>query len=124
MKIDPVEQEVKRLASVSGVLSCSLVDVATGMVVHSVTHASEVEPLVEAARDYWQLHDRNGRLFSGLGPLAGIVVAHEQGTINLLPCGRGMVLITLAQRSRVNFSTWPVRVALLRGLVNQQFAET
>jgi len=121
MKVDEVWQEIKRLGAVPGVISCSLVDIATGMVLHSVTHDGEVEPLAEAARDYWHLHDRNGRLFAGLGELLGIVVAHERGTINLLPCGRGMVLVTLAERSRVNFSTWPVRIALLRGLVGQKF---
>lgn len=122
MNADQIEQEVRRLGAVPGVLSCALVDAATGMVLHAVTHDAASEPLVEAARDYWRLHERNGQLFSSLGAVCGIVVAHERGAINLLPCGRGMVLVTLAERARVDFSTWPVRISLLRGLVQQEFA--
>lgn len=121
MSINGIEQEVRRLGAVPGVLSCALVDAATGMVLHSATHAAGSEPLVEAARDYWQLHLRNGRIFSSLGEVCGIAVAHEHGAINLLPCGRGMVFVTLAERGRIDFSTWPVRIALLRGLVQQEF---
>ncbi len=122
MKAGDIGQEVRRLGAVPGVLSCALVDAATGMVLHSVANDPGAEPLVEAARDYWQLHARNGRLFSSLGAVCGIVVAHEHGAINLLPCGRGMVLVTLAERGRIDFSTWPIRIALLRGLVQQEFA--
>lgn len=122
MKPCQIEREVRRLGTIPGVLSCALVDAATGMVLHAVVNTPEAEALMEAARDYWQLHLRNGELFTSLGAMCGIVVTHERGAINLLPCGRGTVLVTLAERGCVDFSTWSVRVALLRGLIRQEFS--
>lgn len=119
MSTDPVSHELAQLAAVPGVIGCALVDAATGMVLHSASRRDDAEPLAEAARDYWQVHKRNGGVFDGLGGAVAILVVHEHGVLNLLPCGDDLVLVTLAERSRVDFSTWPRRMQPLRALVRR-----
>ena len=109
--------EVERIGSTPGVITCTLVDASTGMIYHASGGRPDLEPLAEAARDYWRLHQRNGNLFRDLGPMVGIVVLHEEGVINVMPCGAGVVLVTLAHRNKVNFSSWPTRLQRLQAIL-------
>lgn len=110
-------EEVERIGAAPGVITCSLVDGMTGMVYHATGKRPDLEPLAEAARDYWQLHLRNGGLYRDLGAMLGIVVLHEEGVINVMPCESDAVLVTLAERNRVNFSDWPARLKPLQAIL-------
>ena len=117
MNRQALADEVERVADAPGVITCSLVDVSTGMVYHASGGRPDLEPLAEAARDYWRLHQRQDNLFRDLGPMVGIVVLHEEGVINVMPCGADAVLVTLAERNKVNFSAWPTRLRRLQAIL-------
>lgn len=117
MNHDELALEIQRIASVPGVMTCALVDGPTGMLYHASGGRSDLEPLVEAARDYWQLHQRNDRPYQLLGGLLGVVVVHERGVINVMACTADSILVTLAERNRINFSSWPARLERLRTLL-------
>ena len=114
MKWQQLADEVERIGRTPGVITCTLVDAATGMTCYASGGRPDLEPLAEAARDYWRLHLRNDNLFNGLGPMVGIIVLHEEGVINVMPCSADFVLVTLARRNTVNFSSWPTRLQRLR----------
>ncbi|RZJ02327.1 MAG: hypothetical protein EOO54_26525 [Haliea sp.] len=117
MNREELVREVERLGAVPGVITCSLVDGQTGMVYHTTGSKPELEALAEAARDYWQLHRRNSGLYRDLGAMLGIVVLHQHGVINVMPCAADAVLVTLAERNRVNFSDWPARLKPLQAVL-------
>ena len=112
-----IVEEVERIGAAPGVITCSLVDGLTGMIYHATGSRPDLEPLAEAARDYWQLHRRNESLYRDLGAVLGIVVLHEQGVINVMPCAADAVLVTFAERNRVNFSDWPARLKSLQAIL-------
>lgn len=111
-------EEVERIGRADGVITCSLVDASTGMIYHASGGRPDLEPLAEAARDYWRLHLRNDNLFRDLGSMVGIIVLHEEGVINVLPCSADFVLVTLARRNAINFSSWPSRLHRLRSMLD------
>lgn len=117
MNRQALADEVERIGSAPGVITCTLVDASTGMIYHAAGGRPDLEPLAEAARDYWRLHRRNDNLFRDLGAMVGIVVLHEEGVINVMPCAGDAVLVTLAQRNKVNFSSWPTRMGRLQALL-------
>lgn len=110
--------EVEKLGRTPGVISCALVDGQAGMIFHATGDRPDLEPLAEAACDYWRLHQRGAALYEGLGAMIGIVVLHEEGVINVLACASDAVLVTLAERNRVSFSTWPDQLGTLRTLLD------
>ena len=120
MNRQAIADEVERLGRSPGVIACALVDGNAGFIYHVTGDRPDLEPLAEAACDYWRLHRRNGNFYGDLGPMIGIVVLHERGVINLLSCTPDTVLVTLAERNRVTFSNWPERLAPLRQLMGAQ----
>lgn len=119
-----IVEEVERIGAAPGVITCSLVDGLTGMIYHATGSRPDLEPLAEAARDYWQLHRRNDSLYRDLGAMLGIVVLHEQGVINVMPCAADAVLVTFAERNRVNFSDWPARLKPLQAILQSIGSKT
>jgi hypothetical protein len=114
MNRQAIADEVERLGRTPGVITCALVDGNAGFIYHATGGRPDLEPLAEAACDYWRLHRRHGSFYGDLGSMIGIVVLHERGVINLLSCTADTVLVTLAERNRVAFSSWPERLAPLR----------
>lgn len=113
-------QEIELIGCAPGVITCALVDGPTGMLYHASGGRADLDPLVEAARDYWQLHERNDRPYRLLGGLLGVVVVHEKAVINVMACAAGTVLVTLAERNKVNFSSWPARLRRLEAMLARE----
>jgi len=117
VKTDLINAELRHLAATPGVRLCALVDSQTGMLWLSAGELAGMEHLVEAARDYWRVHQRHGGAFEALGPALGLSVLHETGLVNLLPCGPDLVLVTVAERGKLSLTGWPGRLVLLRSLL-------
>ncbi|MES2973057.1 MAG: hypothetical protein V4757_05590 [Pseudomonadota bacterium] len=117
MNLQELAAEIGRLASTPGVIACSLIDGPTGMIYHT-SGDQDLEPLAEAARDYWQLHRRQASAHQKLGEFIGLVTLHEKGVINVLQCTEDTILVTIAERNRVSFSTWPSQLDRLRQLID------
>ena len=117
VKTDLISAELRHLAATPGVSVCALVDSQTGMVWLSEGEQAGLESLVEAARDYWRVHQRHGNAFGPLGPVLGLSVLHESSLVNVAPCGVELLLVTVAERGRVRFGSWSGRLVLLRSLL-------
>ncbi|KKW69148.1 hypothetical protein AAV94_01825 [Lampropedia cohaerens] len=79
------------------VQGCALVEVASGMVVHSVGSLLKGSALAEAASDYWRHYQRHSSFFEALGPLRYCVLMHAQQRITILPCSEAMVLVLVTR---------------------------
>ena len=117
VKTQAIVSELQHLAATPGVRLCALVDTQTGMVWLAAGEQQGMDSLLEAARDYWRVHQRHGMAFDTLGAAIGITVLHEAGSVNLLPCGQELVLVTVADPGHINFRGWPGRLVLLRSLL-------
>lgn len=77
--------------------ACALVEVTTGMVLHSTGALMEDGALAEAASNYWRIYQRHGSFFETLGPLRYCVLMHQQMRMTIVPCTADMVLVLLSQ---------------------------
>nr|MBP7330371.1 hypothetical protein [Alicycliphilus sp.] len=58
--------------------------------------------------------------FKDLGDLKASVMMHAQGRITLLPCGTGMLLVTLTrQKSDIDWALWQEKTKELARLVDE-----
>jgi hypothetical protein len=114
---DLITAELRYLASTPGVRLCALVDIQTGMVWLAEGRKEGMDGVLEAARDYWRVHQRLGASFEALGAAHAITVRHESAVLNLLPCEPGLVLVTLAEPGRIGLRGWADRLILLRSQV-------
>lgn len=119
MNYQPIEIELHKVARSPGIIACALVAVDTGMICLSTSGESQFEIMAEGARDYWALHHRNGKLFETIGGVKNIYVQHAKGTICIHPCGEKMLLITLADSTKLYWNDWPVTTLALRNAINQ-----
>lgn len=76
---------------------CALVEITTGMVLHSVGELMHSGALAEASSDYWRHYQRHGGFFEALGPLRYCVLIHQHLRITVFPCTQDMVLVLLTK---------------------------
>lgn len=119
MNYQLIELELDKIAKSSGVISCALVAIDTGMVCLSTSRETQFEMIAEGARDYWALHNRNGNIFDTMGRVKNIFVQHAKGTICVQACGKKMLLITLADSTKLHWHDWSATVAGLFKIVRQ-----
>ncbi len=93
------------------------------MVCLSTSRETQFEVIAEGARDYWALHHRNGNIFDTMGKVKNIFVQHVKGTICVQACGKKMLLITLADSSKLHWHDWSATVAGLYKVVRQSEIE-
>ncbi|MDO5288222.1 MAG: hypothetical protein Q4F13_01115 [Pseudomonadota bacterium] len=102
-----------------GLQGCALVEIEAGMVWHHAGYIEGVQTFAEAASDYWRLYQRLAHQFQDLGDLKASVMMHAHGRITLLPCGSGMLLVTLTrQKSEIDWTLWQEKTRALARLVD------
>lgn len=107
------------MAALPGLEGCALVEIEAGMVWHHAGRIDGVQHLAEAASDYWRLYHRLAHQFHDLGELRAQVMMHAQGRLTLLPCGSGMLLVTLTrQQSGIDWNAWQEKTRELARLVD------
>lgn len=122
MNYQLLEFELNKVAASPGIISCALVAIDTGMICLSTSHDVHFEVMAEGARDYWALQHRNGHIFETMGRVKNIFVQHAKGTICIQSCGKTMLLITLADSSKMHWHDWVDTITALRNVVKQSEA--
>ena len=90
------------------------------MVWHHAGQIDGVQNFAEAASDYWRLYGRLADQFKDLGDLRASVLMHTRGRLTLLPCGTGMLLVTLTrQKSAIDWTLWQEKTKELAQLVDE-----
>ena len=108
------------MASLSGVVGCALVEVATGMVWEFSGSIEALTTLAEATSDYWRLYQRLQSNFDQVGELRACVMMHASGRITLLPCGSGLLLVTVTlQNAQIDWAQWQQKTRSLSMVVNR-----
>ncbi|MET4578971.1 roadblock/LC7 domain-containing protein [Ottowia thiooxydans] len=92
-----LREALEAMVEMPGVEGCALVEIEAGMVWHHAGHIEGIQTFAEAASDYWRLYQRLSRQFQDLGDLRASVMMHAYGRITLLPCGEGVLLVTLTR---------------------------
>lgn len=119
MKSAALQDQLAAMAATPGVTGCALVEIEAGMVWHACGHIDATPTLAEAASDYWRLYQRLNHHFSDLGDLRASVMVHTQGRLTLLPCGKGMLLVTVSdQKSPMDWRQWQIQTRDLARLVD------
>ncbi len=104
-----LEEELNLLAKTPGVVACVLVSSDTGMVFLSSSANPEIEIIAEAARDYWVLHQKNGKVFDTLGAVKNVFVQHARAHLSIQMFGNSsMLLVTISRLRSVDWSSWPI----------------
>jgi predicted regulator of Ras-like GTPase activity (Roadblock/LC7/MglB family) len=119
LNYQPIELELNKVAKSPGIIACALVAIDTGMICLATSCENQFEVMAEGARDYWVLHHRNGKIFNAIGAVKNIYVQHAKGTICIQACGEKMLLITLADASKLYWNDWPSITISLRNAIHQ-----
>ena len=120
MNAERLRSEIERMGNMPGLDGCALVEIEAGMVWHAAGHIEDVQFVAEAASDYWRLYRRLNQHFASLGDLRACVMLHQQGRITLLPCGSGMLLVTLSrQTAEVDWNAWQLQTRKLASMVDE-----
>ncbi len=115
-----LEIELALLAKTPGVIACVLVSADTGMVFLSSSKNAQIEVMAEAARDYWVLHQKNGKVFEALGAVRNVFVQHERAHLSVQMFGNASVLlVTIAKLKSVDWSSWPASTKKISELLSQ-----
>ena len=118
MKRHALEQALEALAALPGVLGCAVVDTDGGMAWQTAGPDPVLQPLAEAASDYWRMFLRRRGDFAVLGDIRALVVMHQRGRLTLAGCGEQLLLVCLsAEPDRVDWTAWKARVARLQQAV-------
>ncbi len=121
MKQQALRDKLDAMARLPGVNGCALVEIDAGMVWHHAGQIEGVQTFAEAASDYWRLYGRLAGQFQGLGELRASIMMHAHGRITLLPCGGGMLLVSLTagQKPGLDWTQWQAQAHELALLVDQ-----
>ena len=113
-----MEREVDAMAAMDGIAGCAVVDTQAGMAWYTAGPADTLQPLAEAASDYWRMFLRRRDDFRGLGEIRALVVMHAEGRLTLAGCGEQLLLICLSSEpDRVDWRAWKARVGALQQAV-------
>jgi hypothetical protein len=108
-----VQHVLARMARMTGMRSCAVVDLDTGMVWHAAGEAGDVA-LSEAASDYWRLCRRQ-TAFAALGATRAQVAIHDRSRLTIIPCGLGLLLVSISEEpDAVQWPAWRLEVGHLR----------
>lgn len=120
MKQKQLRDALESMAALPGLEGCALVEIEAGMVWHYAGQIDGVQTFAEAASDYWRLYHRLADQFKGLGDLKASVMMHADGRITLLPCGTGMLLVTLTrQNAAIDWTLWQEKTKELARFVDE-----
>ena len=120
MSAQQLQSSLDDMAALPGVVGCALVEIETGMVWHSAGAITDLTALAEAASDYWRLYQRLHTNFEQVGKLRACVMMHDAGRITQLPCGNGMLLVTISlQQANVDWPQWQAKTKSLAALVGR-----
>lgn len=115
-----MRETISAMASVADVLGCALVGTEDGLIWYQVNKGMNIQPLCEAAVNYWRLHDRMASQFENIGPLFGCVMLHSKGRITMLPSGKDAILIAITEANPdIDWKAWQQQTRELAHLVNQ-----
>lgn len=118
MKQIQLKEALDAMARTPGVDGCALVEIEAGMVWYHAGTIDDVQTFAEAASDYWRLHNRLAPQFEKLGDLRAFIIAHTQGRLTLLPCGKGMLLLALTRhQTAMDWTQWQKETKKLALLV-------
>jgi predicted regulator of Ras-like GTPase activity (Roadblock/LC7/MglB family) len=113
-----LEAELDSLAQLPGMRGCAVIDTDAGMAWHTAGDAQLLQPIAEAASDYWRLFLRRRGDFEGLGEIRALVVMHAKGRITLAGCGEQLLLVCLSHEpDRVDWNRWKAGVGSLQKVV-------
>jgi len=113
-----LHSELKLLATTPGVIACVLVSVDTGMIFLSSAKNDQIDVMAEAARDYWVLHQKNGKVFDALGSVRNVFIQHERAHLSVQMFGNSSVLlVTIAKLRSVDWSYWPANTKKISELL-------
>lgn len=106
-----IHRHLSELAAFDGMRSCSLVECGSGLVVHSageMTDTADVEPLSEAAVEFWRVHARVKQNLAALGGLNLAMLSFQQGWLALTACPGDptLLLVAVARSQAVDWPGW------------------
>ncbi len=103
-----MEQHLAELAAFEGVRGCSLVECVSGLVVHSAGDFPDVEPLSEAAVEFWRVHARVKSNFIALGNLNLAMLAFQKGWLAVTACqvDPTLLLVAVTRTQSVDWAGW------------------
>lgn len=87
---------LREIVAQPGIRASALVELSTGMVVLWEGPA-DLLPVAEAASDYWRLCTRQEQVLGVLGPPLAQVLMHADTRVTIIPCGDGLLLVTLSK---------------------------
>jgi predicted regulator of Ras-like GTPase activity (Roadblock/LC7/MglB family) len=118
MKSDRMQRELEAMAAMHGVIGCAVIDTDGGMAWHTAGAAEAVQPMAEAASDYWRMFLRRRGDFGALGEIRALVVMHARGRLTLAACGAQLLLVSLTDEpDTVDWRAWKARVGALQQAV-------
>jgi hypothetical protein len=103
-----IDQYLTELAAFEGIQGCSLVECGSGLVLHSAGEFADVEPLSEAAVEFWRIHGRVKKNLEALGPLNLAMLAFQNGWLALTPCpgDASLLLVAVTRAQAVDWQGW------------------
>ncbi|MFC6281709.1 MULTISPECIES: hypothetical protein [Polaromonas] len=106
--IPQIDQYLSALAAFEGIRGCSLVESGSGLVVHSAGEVADVEPLSEAAVEFWRIHERLKGNFTALGRLNLAMLAFQDGWLALTACPAdpSLLLVAVTRAQSVDWNGW------------------
>ncbi|MCA0324944.1 MAG: hypothetical protein LCH89_04985 [Proteobacteria bacterium] len=114
-----LREALDAMGAITGLEGCALVEIDAGMVWHHAGRIEGMQTFAEAASDYWRLHRRLAGQFQDLGDLRASVLMHSRGRLAMLPCGTGMLLVTLTrQTADLDWAAWQRKAQELAVLVD------
>lgn len=119
--IPRIDQYLKELAAFDGIRGCSLVECGSGLVLHSAGEFADVEPLSEAAVEFWRIHARVKENLEALGTLNLAMLAFQNGWLALTACpgDASLLLVAVTRTQAVDWQGW-----LRRARASGPFPET
>ncbi len=115
-----IDQYLTELAAFAGIRGCSLVECGSGLVLHGAGEFADVEPLSEAAVEFWRIHARIKENLAALGSLNLVMLAFQNGWLALTPCpgDPSLLLVAVTRSQAVDWQGW-----LRRARASGPFAE-
>ena len=106
MKDAQARAGLRAVVAQPGIRASALVDLSTGMVLLWEGPA-ELLPVAEAASDYWRLCTRQEQVLGVLGPPLAQVLMHADTRVTIVPCGDGLLLVTLSKEGEaIDWDRW------------------
>lgn len=114
-----VRAGLRAIVAQPGIRASALVDLSGGMVLLWEGPA-DLLPVAEAASDYWRLCTRQEKVLGVLGPPLAQVLMHANTRVTIVPCGAGLLLVTLSKEGQpVDWDHWKRLAKALQPIAEQ-----